>query len=128
MTAVGGSSKVLVLDRATAAIALARDWVASELAAVPLASARCDDVVLVASELVTNAVRHGAGRIVARLTIRRTDVELAVSDAGTGEPRIGRGDVGAVGGLGLQIVERLASRWGVTRELDGKTVWAVLPR
>jgi anti-sigma regulatory factor (Ser/Thr protein kinase) len=128
MTAVGSGPNVLVLDRATDAIALARAWVASELAAVAVASSCCDDVVLVASELVTNAVRHGAGRVVARLTIRRSHVELSVSDGGTGEPRVGRGDAGAVGGLGLQIVERLASRWGVIRGPDGKTVWAVLPR
>ena len=98
-----------------------REWLRS-------AGNRCDwfTAELLVSELVTNALRHGDGRIEARLSVDRAGVALFVSDDGRELPAVRRGDASASGGLGLQIVDRLASRWGVTPRADGKTVWVVL--
>jgi anti-sigma regulatory factor (Ser/Thr protein kinase) len=78
------------------------------------------DAVLMVSELVTNAVVHGAGAISLRIDADGDTVLIEVADDGnivfaaTPEPS-------AHGGWGLLIVEQLADDWGV---LDGSTrVW-----
>lgn len=85
-----------------------------------------DDAVLVADELVTNALRHGQAPRICRLTLlhhpRRLRIE--VDDASTREPRIRAPD--HTGGRGLILVDRLSSRWGTEHHNDHKTVWAEL--
>jgi anti-sigma regulatory factor (Ser/Thr protein kinase) len=81
-------------------------------------------VGLLASELATNAVRHGGTSIRLRLTIEDDGaLTMQVSDRGPGEPVAP--DPGG-GGHGLLIVERTASRCGWFPHVDqpGKTVWA----
>jgi anti-sigma regulatory factor (Ser/Thr protein kinase) len=80
-----------------------------------------DDVVLIVSELVTNALLHGSGVPVLRLagTARRVRVEVA--DHSPVLPAIR--ESGADGGWGLPMVEQLAKEWGAYREGDGKVVW-----
>lgn len=86
---------------------------------------RIDDVVLMVSELVANAVRHGphdAGGVTVRV-LRDTGVlRVEVEDGGTGW---GPGGVPA-GSLGLRIVAALAHRWGVTAE-PTTVVWFEVP-
>jgi two-component sensor histidine kinase len=66
------------------------------------------------TELVTNAVRHGGGRV--RVTVRHEDgvVRTEVRDGGDGFDRMAElGIEGtADGGFGLKIVDRMADRWG----------------
>ena len=91
-----------------------------------------DDGLLVASELVTNAVTHsgcGASHTL-RVEVGRHQGNLVISvhdpglSGGTAEP-VTREPLG-VGGRGLRIVERLSVRWGAERP-DGYRVWAELP-
>ncbi|MGW3008810.1 ATP-binding protein [Streptomyces sp. NPDC001219] len=102
-----------------------------------------DDAVLVVSELVSNALRHGFrepgpdGEDAAApapfcnawlaLTRQETTVLCAVSDAGPGAPVIRpRSDL-AESGRGLQIVDTLSESWGWTPpDRSGKTVWAAM--
>jgi anti-sigma regulatory factor (Ser/Thr protein kinase) len=84
---------------------------------------RYEDVVLVVSELVTNAVRHGSSDgIDLKVAKRGGRIRVEVTDHGSGfsvdDPR---GD-----GLGLNIVERLADSWGMKTGKDKFTVWAEL--
>jgi serine/threonine-protein kinase RsbW len=87
-----------------------------------------DDAVLLADELVANAVRHSATTepIQLSVTVRDGSVRVTVTDAGQGfdptaEPAATRST--GVGGWGLELVASLASRWGVDR-VDGHTaVW-----
>jgi anti-sigma regulatory factor (Ser/Thr protein kinase) len=68
--------------------------------------------VLVASELVTNAVVHTQGPLGLRLEWRQEWLCVAVSDwllRLAAEP----GDLTAEGGRGLPIVDQLANRWRV---------------
>ncbi|HET9899284.1 MAG TPA: SpoIIE family protein phosphatase [Streptosporangiaceae bacterium] len=87
----------------------------------------CTDVTeLLASELVTNAVRHATRPI--ELRLMRTDVllcevkdddhHLPVLRASSGSDEVGRG---------LSLVSSLARRWGANRTIDGKVVWFDLP-
>jgi anti-sigma regulatory factor (Ser/Thr protein kinase) len=83
-----------------------------------------DQVILVVSELVTNALIHGAGAPVLRLTCGESRVRLEVGDARTEIPRPREPD--ADGGWGLHVIEQLATGWGVSPRDDGKVVWCEL--
>jgi anti-sigma regulatory factor (Ser/Thr protein kinase) len=88
---------------------------------------------LVASELLTNAVRASAAArcpvVGLRLTCRPRSLMVAVWDASPGlpAPRHG-GPADALGGRGLVLVETLADRWGCDPADGGKLVYAELAR
>jgi serine/threonine-protein kinase RsbW len=90
------------------------------------------DAMLVASELVTNAVRHSGCQEHESLdvAVHRYDHHLTISvhDPGASgrEPQIPPLTERAAESLGLRIVEELTSRWGSERR-DGYVVWAELP-
>lgn len=91
-----------------------------------------DDVILVTSELVTNALVHAAGeRIACRLhrTADRVRIEVEDQDGGPGLPVVGRPGPDEQHGRGLFLVEALSSDWGVTAVPDRPAcvVWAELP-
>jgi anti-sigma regulatory factor (Ser/Thr protein kinase) len=83
-----------------------------------------DDVVLIASELVTNAVRAGAAWVAVTLRVTRRRVDLVVEDDAAGLPVLATADHEAVGGRGLLIVDQLADDWVVTPQDRGKAVTA----
>jgi anti-sigma regulatory factor (Ser/Thr protein kinase) len=73
-----------------------------------------DDLYLVVSELVTNAVMHGQGAIRLRLHVDAGDVWGEVIDEGGGfEHDLREAEPYATSGRGLLIVDRLTTRWGV---------------
>ena len=80
---------------------------------------------LIASELVTNAIVHGAAPV--QLTLRYEDGETTVEVA-DGDPDVDdvtrRADRAEPGGKGLHLVASLAKRWGTRPSPTGKTVWA----
>jgi anti-anti-sigma factor len=86
-----------------------------------------DRAVLLANELVTNALVHAHTEIRLRLELRGDRLHIAVRD---GSPRLLRlvaPDRQAEGGRGLRLVEQLARAWGVNRHPEGgKVVWCVL--
>lgn len=90
------------------------------------------DAMLVASELVSNAVRHSdcTAHDVIDVAVCRFDHHLliTVQDPGASgrEARIPPLPECAAAGLGLRIVEELTSRWGSERD-GGHVVWAEVP-
>ncbi|WP_329406858.1 SpoIIE family protein phosphatase [Streptomyces sp. NBC_00704] len=86
-----------------------------------------DDVPLLVSELVTNAVRHSSGPVTVRLIRAGHGLLCEVGDTGNGRPRLSAGGLLDDGGRGLHVVHRLTTRWGVRWTDTGKVVWAEVP-
>lgn len=91
--------------------------------------AAIDDASLLVTELVTNEVRHGAGRSGCPIIVRVNPVIAGlrvevVNPAPAEDVRVAlRSDPGPNGGFGLRIVDEIASSWGVEIN-DSLTVWA----
>jgi anti-sigma regulatory factor (Ser/Thr protein kinase) len=85
-----------------------------------------EDMRLLVTELVTNGVRHGSerGSLGVAVWLHDAKVRVEVSDGGRGfspaQAPMPRAD--GSGGWGLQLVDRVASRWGVDVD-DGTCVW-----
>jgi two-component sensor histidine kinase len=85
--------------------------------------ARCGDLLLCVSEVVTNAVLHA--RSAARITLHRRDQVLTVEvedDDPTLPVRRPHSDT-ATTGRGLRILDELTLRWGTRPAPTGKVVW-----
>jgi hypothetical protein len=86
------------------------------------------DVVLIASELVTNAVLRTrclrAHVLRVKALLARDQLTISVHGPGLSDQATSRGPAGhADGGWSLRIVEQLAARWGAERN-DGYRIWA----
>ncbi|WP_286253471.1 ATP-binding protein [Streptomyces graminofaciens] len=136
VSASGGRSRRLSFDGESGVVPLARDFARQALYAwgwLPSATAdqraAAEDVLLVVSELVTNACLHAEGPAELWIGSDGKVLRIEVSDRGAGDPaprtphRAGR-----PGGHGMFIVQRLCLDWGVVRTpgAPGKTVWAEL--
>jgi anti-sigma regulatory factor (Ser/Thr protein kinase) len=114
------------LPRASDAPWIARhsmaDWLGGALHGEQLQTAK-----LLTSELVTNAVLHGRGRIVLRARLDEDRLLVEVLDEGKGfEHEARRRSFEDLDGRGLLIVDAEASRWGIQ---EGTThVWFELER
>ena len=86
-------------------------------------------VVLLASELVANAVRHAdSNSIAVRFSVASDSVRVEVADQGPGfDPRGAAREERDAGGWGLRLVDELASRWGVV-DGQGSRVWFEIDR
>ena len=87
-----------------------------------------DDLVLVATELASNAICHTAsgqgGRFAVEVTLCRSVVRIGVTDdGGTGRPRVIE-DPASERGRGLLLVRALSVRTGMCRTGPGRLVWA----
>ena len=82
-----------------------------------------DDLVLMTSELVTNAMLHGRPPIDLRLRFTGTEVVLEIQDRAAYRPHRRRAEDDDEHGRGLQIVAALADRWGSRASGSGKSVW-----
>jgi len=80
---------------------------------------------LLASELVTNAVRYAQGQIGLRL-ILEGGLVIEVLDDSAALPRLRHPDDDDERGRGLQVVSQVAQRWGARRAVSGKIVWCEL--
>ena len=111
--------------------AIVRRSIAADLSDHDVAQDRIDDVVLVASELVSNAVVHATGQLEDGLDIdweiRPDSVLIRVIDTSPDLPRRRSTNETDTRGRGLSIVAALALDWGVRRTAHGKQVWARVP-
>jgi anti-sigma regulatory factor (Ser/Thr protein kinase) len=81
---------------------------------------------LVASELVTNAIRYAVGPVRLRL-LRDRALICEVSDGSSTLPRLRRARSEDEGGRGLFLVAQLTERWGTRYTTDGKIIWTEQP-
>ncbi|MBL1110551.1 ATP-binding protein [Streptomyces sp. 5-8] len=116
----------------------ARRWARSRLAGSGITADEplAETLILLVSELVTNAVVHTGRPAVLRLCLPGTAagndapapvrVEVADNSSRAPVPRCVDGD--ATGGRGLALVDCLADRWGWSPEGAGKNIWCELDR
>jgi two-component sensor histidine kinase len=124
-------------DTADTQILLPTDDTASAKARRFLMAARCpvhntsvlDEALLMVSELVTNAVSHGAPPITVKVSCEESEgMVVRVSDGSDRIPKPAEPEPHAENGRGLFLVDVLSSRWGVEPTEEGKEVWfALLP-
>ena len=85
-----------------------------------------DDVSVVVTELVTNAVMHARTPIELSVEASGAGVRVEVTDGSRTVPRWTPAAMSATSGRGLILVERTAREWGVEPHGSGKTVWALV--
>ena len=76
-----------------------------------------------AHELAANAILHARTPFSVAVSADTGLVRVEVTDEALGLPAIRAFDQGSSSGRGLQIVDSLASRWGVESQGTGKLVW-----
>ena len=121
-----GAALALDLPRAPEAPGIARRRLARSFGDA-LDERQLHTARLLTSELVTNALLHGAGSITLRADLDAARLLVEVIDEGDGiHPAPARRNPDDVGGYGLLIVDTESSRWGMGR---GTThVWFELER
>jgi anti-sigma regulatory factor (Ser/Thr protein kinase) len=116
------------LDPVPTSVTLARNFVREALSGLP--DETLDTVVLLTSELVTNAILHARTPVMVGIVRDDEWLMVAVGDlvpaaAGSLEPRTLSRD--RPGGRGLALVAGLSAEWGTRTFSRGKSVWFTLP-
>ncbi|MEV6652264.1 ATP-binding protein [Streptomyces sp. NPDC051219] len=106
-----------------------KDSAAARRAAADFLAQHCpwadkDAVLLVVTELVTNALRHTTGWWRLHLTVRDRELVVEMDDSSPRPPVPRRPDFAGGGGFGWQMVQRLAGRVEVKSLPEGKRVAA----
>lgn len=94
-----------------------RHFVAEALPPTP----RRDDIILTASELAANVIRHARTRFTVRVGRQDEAVRLEISDGSSIVPAI---EELSESHRGLRMIAAISEQWGIDRTPDGKVVWA----
>jgi anti-sigma regulatory factor (Ser/Thr protein kinase) len=124
----------LELPAQPSSAAVLRLRIAQDLARVGIPDGLVNDVVLVATELLSNALRHARSLPGDQLDVswdvrggRAASVSIRVTDGGgRNTPHVRNPGPAETNGRGLSIVDSLAEEWGVEDGPGGATVWARL--
>ncbi len=113
------------VEHLSSAIGPARRWVDDVLESCDVSASVRRIAMLLTSEVLTNAVQHGAAPVEAELEVGHRVLRVAVRDGSPALPRLRSPRPDETGGRGVQFLERCASRWGVDAVdgAPGKTVW-----
>ncbi|MEU6928432.1 ATP-binding protein [Streptomyces sp. NPDC046385] len=113
-----------------AEVGRARRWARSRLAGSGIGDDEplADTLVLLISELVTNAVVHTGCPAVLRMLFGRGGVRVEVADTSDRPPKPRHAEGEDTNGRGLELVDGLADRWGWQREGAGKSIWCEVDR
>ncbi|MFR9722506.1 ATP-binding protein [Streptomyces sp. MS19] len=106
-------------------VAAARQRVVSVVSGwhLGLSQDRLDDLRLLASEVVTNALKHTSGACAVCVRWTGTRVRVEVTDQDSALPRPADGGLEEESGKGLMLVAALSAEWGAEPSTAGKTVW-----
>ena len=110
-----------VLPAEARSAARARALISQKLADLPAES--LEVVLLLTTELVTNAVRHAAGPVGLHVAWSDRDVRVEVEDRSPERPVVRPINREALNGRGLLLVDGLANGWGVRSTDTVKRVW-----
>ncbi|MGW6459931.1 ATP-binding protein [Streptomyces sp. NPDC055078] len=125
-----GQTRRLALFDTRGVVSRCRDFTADALADwdwPPVArerAERVEDVLLLVSELVTNACLHAGGPTELALHNGPNGLRIEVTDRSPDRPAPRPREVSLPGGHGLIVLDRLARSWGSAPRDDGKVVWA----
>jgi anti-sigma regulatory factor (Ser/Thr protein kinase) len=86
-----------------------------------------DDLLLCASEVVTNAVLHANTPFQVVVTLRAGRLRVSVRDGSEAAPVRKNFAADAPTGRGLHLLDALSTAWGVDTEGPGKAVWFEFP-
>ncbi|MEO3978724.1 ATP-binding protein [Streptomyces sp. CAU 1734] len=118
-----------------AEVGRARRWARSRLAGSGIGDDEplAETLILLISELVTNAVVHTGCPAVLRMlfgagAVEAGTVRVEVADASELPPSPRHADGDDTNGRGLELVDGLADRWGWKREGRGKSIWCEVDR
>ncbi|WP_236653327.1 ATP-binding protein [Streptacidiphilus melanogenes] len=141
MDGAGGSTGAARVDRlrlggATGVVGRCRDFVSASLAArgwlddpAEEQQAVVEDVLLMTSELVTNACLHAGGPRELAVSAAGDRLRVEVADANPVRPELRSLTAPAYpGGHGLRVVQQLSHRWGSEVTDGGKVVWFEIDR
>lgn len=111
-------------DRREDAPGLARGFVEDAMSVAGL-QGDCPEALLLVSELVTNAVVHArSGAIHLEVSVDDGTLRcVVVDDDPDRQPAVRSAGGSEVGGLGLVIVDAVATRWGCDVDAGSKSVW-----
>lgn len=120
--------RLVRLTRSATAVTRARRWLTDEVAGSSVGRQAHEDLLVMASELVTNVLMHTSSTPVLSVTVDGDRVRVAVHDDDPHLPQLRERAPERVGGNGLLIVDAWAAEWGVEpHEGNGKTVWFTVP-
>jgi anti-sigma regulatory factor (Ser/Thr protein kinase) len=112
----------LLADTVPASVARIRRF-AVETSRTAAPSVDADTVALLVSEVATNALVHGTGRVRVRVRPTAHGLRVEVHDEDQRLPSRRRATPMDEGGRGIALVDALSSGWGAETTDDGKTVW-----
>lgn len=105
-----------------------RHRIAADLRGGPFTGDSVDDVLLVASEMVGNAVVHSDdGDLDVGWQVDFDTVTVRVTDRSDQHPHLKHAGTDAPNGRGMAIIAAIAREWGVRPHPQGKQVWACVP-
>ena len=94
----------------------------------PTAQTLADDIVLLVSELVTNARRHATAPFRLHLHPTPRGLRIETTDASTTHPTLRPDQPAVPGGFGMRLINTLTDTWGITTHPNGKTIWLEVTR
>jgi anti-sigma regulatory factor (Ser/Thr protein kinase) len=118
-----GQFVTAVFPGISASAGVARRFVRAALGRWKLDARVTEHAALLTSELVTNTYRHADSEARVTVSHRSGVVRVEVHDTGEGRIQVQPLDPSRIDGRGLQIVDRLASRWGDMTSEGGTLVW-----
>jgi anti-sigma regulatory factor (Ser/Thr protein kinase) len=116
----------IALPRSPSSVATARRFIKARAAAWSFPERASEQLVLIGSELVTNAVLHARTELLLILELRGDRVRISVKDGSRTPATMRHYRTDALTGRGLGVVAALSDTWGVSAAADGKVVWAEL--
>jgi anti-sigma regulatory factor (Ser/Thr protein kinase) len=114
----------IALPRSPASVGTARRFIEARTAAWSFPEPAGSQLVLIGSELVTNAVLHARTELTLTLELRDGRARISVKDRSKAPPTLRHYQADALTGRGLGVVTALSDSWGVSTAADGKVVWA----
>jgi len=114
----------IALPRSPASVGEARRFIQARTAAWSVPEPAGSQLVLIGSELATNAVLHARTELTVTLELRDGRVRIGVEDRSQAQASLRHYQADAMTGRGLGVVAALSDRWGISAAPDGKVVWA----